>query len=427
MQLANGTLLQGGKYRIEKVLGHGGFGITYLANQCLLERQVCIKEFFFKDYCERENGKKVSLGTAGSKDFVDRFKTKFMKEAAIISKLQHPNIISILDIFEENGTAYYVMEYIKGGSLSDIVARRGKLEESIAIRYIKKIGDALSYIHDRKINHLDVKPANIMVREIDNEPILIDFGLAKQYDVMTGGQTSTTPVGISHGYAPIEQYKQGGVSSFSPSTDIYSLAATLYKLVTGNNPPSALDLGEYGLPDYEASKSTKLAIDKAMQQFQSKRPKNMKYWLEMLETSNDTTIVEHTSSKDSETTIITNPHKKQKKEKVNENRHSHVNKEKEDSYDYTVKLWKDLGYEVFWTKTDNRLAVIVVFLSILELLTWKIEGIIYFVFVILLSIIWSVSCWKKKQIHGNKLFLCIISLIGALLYAWILYKYHDSI
>ena len=236
--LTTNSFLQGGKYKIEKVLGQGGFGITYLATQELLDRKVCIKEFFFKDSCSRNTGGEVTLGTIGNRDLVERFLNKFIKEARTLSQLDHPNIIRILDIFKENGTAYYVMDYIEGSSLEDIVNSRGALSESEAITYIKQVANALEYIHQRSINHLDVKPANIMVRKSDNKAILIDFGVSKQYDSQ-GEQTSTTPVGISYGYAPIEQYRPGGVITFSPQADIYALGATLYKLVTGVTPLSA--------------------------------------------------------------------------------------------------------------------------------------------------------------------------------------------
>ena len=118
-QLKTGSSLQGGKYKIEKVLGQGGFGITYLATQELLERKVCIKEFFFKEYCERDEATShVSLGTQSNHELVERFMTKFLKEARTISQLEHPHIIRIHDIFKENNTAYYVMEYIEGESVS---------------------------------------------------------------------------------------------------------------------------------------------------------------------------------------------------------------------------------------------------------------------------------------------------------------------
>ena len=124
-QLKSGSLLQGGKYKIEKVLGQGGFGITYLAIQELLDRKVCIKEFFFKEYCERDEATShVTLGTQSNREMVERFMNKFLKEARTISQLHHPNIIQIYDIFKENNTAYYVMEYIEGESLADMVKRQ---------------------------------------------------------------------------------------------------------------------------------------------------------------------------------------------------------------------------------------------------------------------------------------------------------------
>ena len=281
------TLLQGGKYKIERVLGQGGFGITYLATQVMLDRKVCIKEFFFKDYCNRTAAGRVISSTDGNRDLVSRFLNRFLKEARTISRLDHPNIIRILDIFEENGTAYYVMEYIDGCSLEDKVNRQGALSENEAIGYIKQVGDALEYIHQNRINHLDVKPANVMIRRNDNKAILIDFGVSKQYDEQ-GGQTSTTPVGISYGYAPMEQYNPSGVSSFSSQTDIYSLGATLYKLVTGNIPPHAMEIFNMGLSGLPLSLSSNMssAIQKAMQPRRNDRPQSIKDFLNMLSNTN---------------------------------------------------------------------------------------------------------------------------------------------
>jgi serine/threonine protein kinase len=237
--LAPGATLRQGTYRIERVLGQGGFGITYLATDVSLDRLVAVKEFFPKDFCDRDaSTSHVTLGTTGSEELILKMKAKFLKEARNIAKLNHPGIIKIYASFEENNTAYYVMEYIDGESLSGMVKQGGPLPETKALSYIKKVGHALEYIHDNKINHLDVKPANIMVRRVDDEPILIDFGLSKQYDT-NGHQTSTTPVGISHGFAPLEQYNAGGVNEFSPQTDIYSLGATLYYLLSGVVPPQA--------------------------------------------------------------------------------------------------------------------------------------------------------------------------------------------
>ena len=279
-----GDNLQGGKYRIEKVLGQGGFGITYLAIQGGLERTVAIKEFFMHEACCRDSDSRgVTLGTEGNRETVDRYRQKFLKEARSIARLNHPHIVRIIDVFEENGTAYYVMEYVAGGSLSDRVGRQGALSESEATRYIRQVADALIYIHTQRMTHLDVKPANIMLTDKD-EVVLIDFGLAKQYDSATGHQTSSTPVGISEGYAPLEQYMQGGVGEFSPETDVYALGATYYKLLTGQTPPSASSVNEDGLP-LEPLKSRGVtpqvitAITHAMEGRRRDRPKTVAEFL----------------------------------------------------------------------------------------------------------------------------------------------------
>lgn len=270
-----------GNFKIEKVLGQGGFGITYLATDLALQRPVAIKEFFPREFCNRDSDTShVSVGTVGNKELVERFKAKFLKEARNIARFDCPYIIKIYAAFEANGTAYYVMEYIEGENLSQIVKGEGPLPEGRALGYIEKVGEALEYIHDKhKMNHLDVKPANIMVRRSTDTPILIDFGLSKQY-AGTGHQTSTTPVGISHGYAPLEQYSEGGVSEFSPASDVYSLAATLYCLLTGNTPPSAPTLQEEDLifPG-SVSPSVRSAILKAMESARKRRHQSVREFL----------------------------------------------------------------------------------------------------------------------------------------------------
>ena len=235
--LQPGSTLQNGKYEIQRVLGQGGFGVTYLALQQGLNRIVAIKEFFMENFCVRNaDTHHVTIATEGSRELVERYRNKFLKEARNIAKLEHPNIVSIIDVFEENSTAYYVMKYAQNGSLDDKVKREGHLSEAEATRYILKIANALRFVHQHKMTHLDVKPANILLSDND-EPWLIDFGLSKQYDTETGEQTSSTPLGYSPGFAPIEQYMTGGAGTFSPESDIYSLGATFYKLLTGNTPP----------------------------------------------------------------------------------------------------------------------------------------------------------------------------------------------
>ena len=258
-ELHANTLLHNRRYAIQKTLGQGGFGITYLAYDNVNRRHVAIKEFFMKELCNRK-GKThhMSVPSTGSRKLVDKFRAKFLKEANTIANLSHPNIIKIYDIFEENATAYYAMEYISGGSLANLLEKEPdkRFCETDALHYLRQVAGALNYIHMLGINHLDIKPDNIL--NDNGRAVLIDFGVAKRYD-NDGHQTSTTPVGLSHGYAPLEQYKSGGVAEFSPATDIYSLGATLYKLITGQTPPDANDVLENGLPDIEDMMSTQCA------------------------------------------------------------------------------------------------------------------------------------------------------------------------
>ncbi|MBR2428865.1 MAG: protein kinase [Alistipes sp.] len=283
MELTSGTLLQGGRYRIIKSLGRGGFGMTYCAEQVMAKREVCIKEFFPKNYYTRgDNTSEIRLSSEGFAESMNRHKSQFIKEAQMIAGLNHPNIIHIFDVFEENNTAYYVMEYIEGDTLSDIVKRYGAMSESNAINYICQVATALNHIHQRYIMHLDIKPANIIVRKSDGCAILIDFGLSKQYHA-DGDETSATPIGVSVGYAPIEQSQVGGVRSFSPETDIYSLGATLYYIVTGSIPPAAAELEsmELTLPA-RVSDSVRNTITKSMQFLRRERPHSILEFLELI-------------------------------------------------------------------------------------------------------------------------------------------------
>lgn len=154
--LSVGATLQNGKYEIVKVLGQGCFGITYLATHSILEKQVAIKEFFPKDFCDRDSDTShITLGTSSSAELVGKLRVKFVKEAKNIAKLTHPNIVPIQDIFEENNTAYYLMDYVEGESLGDIIKRNGALCEDRALQYIRQIASAIDYMHSRRMNHLD--------------------------------------------------------------------------------------------------------------------------------------------------------------------------------------------------------------------------------------------------------------------------------
>ena len=311
MQLKPNTLLQGGKYKIIRALGQGGFGITYEAEQVLRRRKVAVKEFFMKDCCERDDAtSRVTVGTGSQRALVEKFRGKFIREAQMIAGMEHPHIIRVTDVFEENDTAYYVMDYLPGGSLVDQVKRNGPLSEDKAEKYIRQVADALNYIHSQNTVHLDVKPSNILLNA-KGEAILIDFGISKHYDD-SGDQTSSTPVGISKGYAPLEQGRDGDVSQFKPSTDIYALGATLYYLITGVVPPEASLVNEDGLTmPQSVSDRIRTTIDKAMQPRRKDRPQDINDFLALLDDSqiddDDKTELKYPVKKlESEPRLITN-------------------------------------------------------------------------------------------------------------------------
>ena len=276
MHLPNNTLLQGGKYKIVRFISSGGFGCTYEAEHILLKKKVAIKEFFVKDFCNRdETTSQISVGITSKTALVNKLKSKFIAEAQSLCSLEHPNIVHVFDVFEENGTAYYVMDYIDGPSLNDMVKKDGPMAEQKAVGYIMQVADALKYVHSQNRLHLDIKPGNIMVDEND-KAVLIDFGASKQYDE-EGGENTSTLLGKTPGYAPLEQMGND-VVKFLPSTDIYALGATLYKLLTGNTPPSAslLASGETldAMPSF-ISEGTRNAIIQSMQTNKMKRPQSI--------------------------------------------------------------------------------------------------------------------------------------------------------
>lgn len=293
------TTLQGGKYRIERVLGQGGFGITYLATQISLNRKVAIKEFFMKDFCSRnETTCTISAPSTGSSKLVEQYRKKFIKEARNLARLSHPNIINVIDVFEENDTVYYVMPYFAGGSLQDYVKMHGVLSEQEAMNYVKQIASALKYMHEEQhICHYDVKPANILLDDKGNA-VLIDFGISKNYDVQ-GQETTATPVGVSDGYAPTEQYQQN-VEEFSPASDVYALGATLYFLLHGKRPVSAVNRasGEALLMNKHFSQRIKDIINASMKISKRERAKSVDVFLGKRNDEDEVTIVDRKVIKD---------------------------------------------------------------------------------------------------------------------------------
>lgn len=273
--LQAGFLLNGisYSYKIARVLGQGSFGITYLASVKMkgtlgtidTNIEVAIKEFFMRDI----NGRSGNFVTSGSNSGIyDEYKRKFMREAINLSKLKHPNIIKVIESFEANNTIYYAMEYIDGGSLDDYIKKSHGLKEDEAITFIKQISSALSFMHNNKMLHLDLKPSNIMMKKSGNI-VLIDFGLSKQYN-SKGEPESSTKVGAgTPGYAPIEQANYCEGKEFPVTMDVYALGATMFKMLTGMRPPESSDILNYGFPLYElqthkVSNALSVCITKAM-------------------------------------------------------------------------------------------------------------------------------------------------------------------
>ena len=239
-QLTIGTLLRGESYKIEKVLGQGSFGITYLAEHTNLGRKVAIKEFFMKELNSRGDDGSITGMTDGS--LSQNYCVKFQKEAINLSRLDHPNIVRVTDSFSENGTFYYVMDFIEGQNLNDYI-KSHYIDETEAVSIIKSVADALIYMHEEKhMLHLDLKPGNVMRRNSDGHIFLIDFGLSKHFSEDGQPETSTT-IGLgTAGYAPIEQGNKAKNGEFRPTIDVYALGATFYKLLTCETPPPASDL-----------------------------------------------------------------------------------------------------------------------------------------------------------------------------------------
>ena len=242
------------RYRIERVLGQGSFGITYLATTRVtvdgslgkLETRlrVAIKEFFMEDL----NGRQGSTVTSsGQSNLYENYKRKFAREAESLSRLKHRHIVKVLELFERNNTFYYAMEYCEGGSLDEKIEQEGGLSERQAKEYLVQLGSALSYMHGERVLHLDLKPSNIMLRST-GEAVLIDFGLSKHYDEKGRPESSTTIGAGTPGYAAMEQsnYREG--SGFAATLDVYGLGATLYKMLSGERPPLATDIFNEGFP-----------------------------------------------------------------------------------------------------------------------------------------------------------------------------------
>jgi serine/threonine protein kinase len=245
-ELKNNTTLQSGKYTIEHVIGAGGFGITYYARHNGLGHHFAIKEFFIGAYCMRNSFRKTVMLQGMDNVVYEKYLQKFIEEAQTLARLDHPNIVKVTDIFQENNTAYIVMPFVEGQTLQQLVEQKGKLDYETAVNYMAQIAEAVDYIHTRDILHRDIKPENIIITP-ENKAILIDFGSAREF-IHDKTQQHTSI--YTQGYAPLEQYAAN--SRKGSYSDIYSLGATFYFALTGEKPMDAATRTMETMPEPKA-------------------------------------------------------------------------------------------------------------------------------------------------------------------------------
>lgn len=257
--LRPGTVLHGNSdYTIERTLGAGGFGVTYLARTTVLfgnipqTVRVAIKEHYMSDFCERDSDGITVLcpGTKANRQQVAMSLDSFRTEARRLADIggAHPNIVRVNEVFDANGTAYYVMEYLEGQSLWDYISNNGSCDENTVRRFMSPVVDAVAFLHRNRLTHLDIKPDNVMLARTDSDirPVLIDFGLCKHFHNDGRATSVALTMGVSTGFSPVEQ--ANAFSVFSPTADVYSIAATMLACVLGRV-PTASNLWPSGEPE----------------------------------------------------------------------------------------------------------------------------------------------------------------------------------
>ena len=273
------------RYKIERCLASGGFGNTYVAEDLRLWGQVAVKEFFMRGTNHRsQDGTTVEVSNEQNTPIFNAQMDKFRREARRIFKLHNDHIIHVSDLFDVNGTSYYVMDFIPGTSLAEQIKQQ-PLSEQEALNVVMQVLDALETMHTNGLYHLDVKPGNIM-RDGRGHCTLIDFGASKQLSVDSLKTLSSSTMAYTPGYAPLEQVQQN-TNSIGPWTDFFALGATIYKLVTGNPPPlvEADDIEPDGRQfPYPPTVSPHLrhAISTMMNAARKRRPQNVAEVRELL-------------------------------------------------------------------------------------------------------------------------------------------------
>lgn len=315
--LPSGTIIHGEAYdyKIIRMLGSGSFGITYLAKVEMRgalgtinsDMYVAVKEFFMKDVNGRE-GSTVTCSATATHGLADYYRDKFEQEARHLSTLKHPNIVGVVESFHGNNTVYYVMEYVSGMSLDDMIAvsPKGHLDDDKAIDITMQVGKALTLMHNNGMLHLDVKPGNIMIKD-DGTAVLIDFGLSKQYDENDMPESSTRIGAGTPGYAPLEQANYHADKGLPVVMDVYALGGTLYKMLTGQRPPEASEIFNDGFPLHTllacgAGKALSACVQKAMSPMKKDRYASISDFMQALSVCRHKPM---TAANDEATTVST--------------------------------------------------------------------------------------------------------------------------
>ena len=276
-----GTILHG-TYRVEEYLSSGGFGNTYVVTNVQFDEAYAMKEFFMKGVSQREGQTTVSVSNADNQQQFEAQREKFKKEARRLRKLQNSHIVHVHDLFEENGTAYYVMDLLDGESLSARMKRlKRPLTEQEVRAVLPQVLGALKEVHARQIWHLDLKPGNIMT-DHQGRAVLIDFGASKQMDASQGYTGTSTALCYTPGYAPSEQI-DGNIKRIGPWTDFYALGATLYNLLSNQQPPSTSDVMMEGADAFQFPASVSSEMQQLVVWLMNARPASRPQSVEEIE------------------------------------------------------------------------------------------------------------------------------------------------
>ncbi len=281
--LSVNATLQMGKYRVEKCLASGGFGNTYVVINTKFDERMAMKEFFMRGISERHDHNTVSVSNSANQQSFDSQRDKFNKEARRLRKLHNEHIVQVHDLFDENDTSYYVMDYVDGESFSQRLKRtKQPLSEAEALSVLNQVLDALDTVHAQGIWHLDLKPGNVMV---DSQGVVkvIDFGASKQLTAGEGYTTTTTAMCYTPGYAPPEQIDQK-MELIGPWTDLYALGGTLYTLLSCKQPPTVSELQDDDAFQYPAgvSERTRQLVQWMMTLRRAGRPQSVQQVREFL-------------------------------------------------------------------------------------------------------------------------------------------------